>query len=318
MIQNLKIILAVFMIIIFPGQLSAQGCCTAGTSSLGGIDRSIISLNNLSVTAGYDYNYLGDTYNGREKIDDPLNRNAAVTYFTFQSEYGISEKVSLLGIMNFTTRERNVTYGTSSGNKSLNVNFTGNGFGDIILIGKYEVISPDLFSPFTFAIGGGVKLPTGAFRKKNNGARLAIDLQPGTGATDAIFWSYLSNNFQSINLSLYANLLYRYSGTNFEGYKIGNELIFLTGTNYYFTDYLSISLQLRSRFSNADYADGRFLPSTGATSYNLYPYLNYFEGNFSLRLYTQIPLYRNARGIQLTVSEVFGVQAQQFFNFNNF
>lgn len=295
----------------------AQGCCTAGTSSLGGIERSVIPVDNLSVMAGFDYNYLGAAFDARNEIEDPLNRTATVSYFTLQMEYGLSERVSVLGIINYTFRERNVTYSSSVDNTTQDVTFNGQGFGDLVLIGKYEIIRADFFSPFTLAIGGGVKLPTGDFRRENNGSRLAIDLQPGTGAIDGLFWSYASYNFQSINLSLYGNLLYRYTGTNLEGYKIGDEVLFLIGANYNFADYLSLTLQVRSRFANPDYADGRELPSTGRTSYDLYPYLNYLEGRFSLRVYTQVPLYRNTRGIQLTVSQVLGVQMQYFFDFSS-
>ncbi len=150
---------------------------------------------------------------------------------------------------------------------------------------------------------------------QNNGKTIKVG--KGTGAIDGLLWSYVSNNFQSINLSLYGNLLYRYTGTNLEGYKIGDEVLFLIGADYNFAEYLSFTLQLRSRFANPDYADSRNLPATGGTSYDLYPYLNYYEGKFSLRVYTQIPLYRNTRGVQLTVSQVLGVQLQYFFDFSS-
>lgn len=315
--RNTIIIFVTIVLMAIPDKAPAQGCCTAGTSSLGGIERSVIPVNNLSVMAGFDYNYLGTAYDARNEIEDPLNRTATVSYYTLQMEYGLSEKVSVLGIINYTFRERNVTYSSPVDNTTQDVTFNGQGFGDLVIIGKYEIVQGNFFSPFTMALGGGVKLPTGDFRRENNGSRLAIDLQPGTGAIDGLFWSYASNNFQSINLSLYGNLLYRYAGTNLEGYKIGDEILFLIGANYRFTDYLSFTLQVRSRFANSDFADGRNLPSTGGTSYDLYPFLNYLEGKFSLRIYTQIPLYRNTRGIQLTVSQVLGVQMQYFFDFNN-
>ena len=315
--QKVILILVIPVMTIIPDIVLAQGCCTAGTSSLGGIERSVIALNNLSVMASFDYNYLGSTFDARNEIEDPLNRTATVSYFTLQMEYGISEKVSVLGILNYTLRERNVTYSSPVDNTTQDVTFNGQGLGDLILIGKYEIITPDFFSPFALAIGGGVKLPTGDFRRENNGTRLAIDLQPGTGAIDGLLWSYVSNNFQSINLSLYGNLLYRYTGTNLEGYKIGDEVLFLIGADYNFAEYLSFTLQLRSRFANPDYADSRNLPATGGTSHDLYPYLNYYEEKFSLRVYTQIPLYRNTRGIQLTVSQVLGVQLQYFFDFSS-
>ena len=87
------------------------------------------------------------------------------------------------------------------------INFTGNGFGDIVILGKYEVITPSILSPFGFAIGGGAKLPTGSFEEEKNGTRLSIDLQPGTGATDLLLWGHTMYAFPSLSLSFNANLL---------------------------------------------------------------------------------------------------------------
>jgi hypothetical protein len=313
----IKIKLIIVMMLSMIDIAISQGCCTAGTSSLGGVDRSVIAKDNLSVMLGFDYNYLGSAYNSRNEISDPLNRTATVSYFSFQLEYGISEKVSVMGITNFNIRERNITVTSVVDDTQQELTFNGQGFGDIVLLGKYEIITPNFFSPLALAIGGGVKLPTGNFRVEDNGTRLAIDLQPGTGATDALLWSYLSNSFRSINLLLYGNLLYRYPGTNLEGYRVGDELLVVLGADYGVTEYFSLTLQLRSRFAEPDFAGGRKLPSTGSTSYDLYPYLNYIEGKFSLRIYTQIPLYRNMRGIQLTVSQVLAVQLQYFFDFSS-
>ena len=317
MINMMKILFVIFIMLAKCEKIHSQGCCTAGTSSLGGVFRNIVPVNNLSIIAGYENNYLVASFDGRNEISDPLKRSATVSYLTLQLEYGISEKVSVLAITSYTFRERNTTVTSPSDNFQQDVKFSGQGFGDIILLGKYEIVTPDFFSPLTFAIGGGAKLPVGDFRKKDNGSRLAIDLQPGTGAPDLLLWSYLSNSFTSLSLSIYGNLLYRYAGTNLDGYKIGDEFLVTLGANYYFTEYLTFSLQLRSRFANADYADRRTLPSTGGTSYDLFPYLNYIEGKFSFSVYTMVPLYRNTRGIQLTNSQVLGAQLQYLIDLNN-
>ncbi|MBU2445785.1 MAG: hypothetical protein KJ666_09490 [Bacteroidetes bacterium] len=316
MINILKILFVIFIMLAMCEKIHSQACCTAGTSSLGGVFRSIVPVNNLSIIAGYENNYLGASFDGRKKIYDPLKRSATVSYLTLQVEYGISEKVSVLAITSYTYRERNTTVTSPSDNSLQDVKFSGQGFGDIILLGKYEIVTPDFFSPFVFAVGGGAKLPVGDFRKEDNGSRLPIDLQPGTGAPDLLLWSYLSNSFTSLSLSIYGNLLYRYAGTNLQGYKIGDELLVALGANYNFTEYLTFSLQLRSRFANADYAR-RTLPSTGGTSSDLFIYLNYIEGKYLLGVYTMVPLYRNTRGIQLTNSQVLGVQLQYLVDLNN-
>jgi len=73
-------------------------------------------------------------------------------------------------------------------------------------------------------------------------------------------------------------------------------------------------LQLKGRYTDRDYWDGRFLPSTGGTYIDLTPSLIYVEGNFNLRILAQFPLYRNVKGIQLTVSEKLGAEMRYLFN----
>ena len=295
----------------------AQGCCTAGTASLGGAMSSIIPENYLSVMTKYESNFLGNSYTGRAKISDPLNRSATVTFVSLNFEYGLAKKISLLGIISYNYRERNITVTSASDRtKHEDVKFSANGLGDIVLLAKYELISPDFFSPFTLSLGGGAKLPVGDFRKEDNGTRLPVDLQPGSGAVDLMLWGYVSDKFRKFNLSLYSSILYTYKGTNLNGYKVGDELIATIGGDYNFTEYVSVSLRVRGRFANPDYADSRILSSTGNTSYDLLPYLNYYEGNFSISIYKMFPLYRNVRGIQLMVSDVFGLQFQYLLNFN--
>lgn len=314
---NIKVvILFVFLFFIKADFVLSQGCCTAATSSLGGTERSVLPSGNLTILTGYDYNYLGSSYNGRNKIPDPLNRTANVSYYSLQLEYGITNKLSVLAITNYTSRERKETVTSPIDNTRDMVSFKGQGIGDIIILGKYEIISAGFFNPLIVAIGGGAKLPVGSFQKDENGSRLAINLQPGTGASDLLLWNYLSYSINSLGLTFYSNILYRYPGVNLDGYRIGDELLFNLGVNYNYTEYLTFSLQVKSRFSKPDFALNRELPSTGQTNFDLFPYINYYERNVLIRVYTMIPLYRNVRGIQLTVSQVFGVQLQYSFNFN--
>jgi hypothetical protein len=224
------------------------------------------------------------------------------------------EKVSILLILPYSNRSRETTVTDIETNSTEVINFTGNGFGDIIILGKYEVITPSILSPFGVALGGGAKLPTGSFEEEKNGTRLSIDLQPGTGATDLLLWGHTIYAFPSLALSFNANFLYRYAGVNLDSYRYGDELLTSVNGAYAIADFIAFNLQLKGRFADEDYWNGRFLPSTGGTYIDLTPSIIYYEGSFSLRIFTQVPLYRDLQGIQLAVTEMLGTEISYIFS----
>lgn len=294
--------------------LYSQACCTVGTSTLSGVERGVLPSNSLSASFAFHHNILNSAFQSSEENSDPLRRKAKVTNFSFEIEYGLTEKVSVLAMSSYTIRSRETTVVDNETNNETEIELDGSGISDLFILGKYEIITPNLLSPFGLSLGGGIKLPIGDFRKENSGTRLSIDLQPGTGATDVFGWTHFNYSFPSISLSLHANLLYKYSGVNLDSYRYGDEILAsLTGT-YGLAEFISVGLTIKSRFADEDFWDDRFLPSTGGTYFDLLPDLTYYEGGFSLRVFTQLPVYRNVKGIQLAVSEIYGAEFRYFID----
>lgn len=292
----------------FISKLFGQGCCTAGSGTFGRLERSISKQGSTILGVSFVSTSLNSTFNGREKISDPLERTASVYSFNFELEYGLSEKVSLLVSGGYVLKHRQTTVRSSSDNSREVIFFDGKGIGDVIILGKYEIITPSILSPFGLTIGGGVKLPVGSYTQEVEGSRLAIDLQPGTGSIDVLLWGNFYKGFHPINLAIFLTALYRYAGSNLDGYRFGDEYLFSVGPEYYLTDFLTFSLSVRGRFSDKDFWGGRFLPSTGGTYYELLPSVIYTEGLYNLRVFYQTPLYRNVQGIHLTTSSIVGVE----------
>jgi hypothetical protein len=286
----------------------AQGCCTSGSSTFGGFERGVAEENILNVGISYIRNSLNSTYNGRNEIDDPLERIASVSIINIEMEYGISDRISLLAIAGYSVKERETIVRSSVDNSIETINFKGSGINDLVVLSKYELIKPSIISPLSLSIGGGMKLPLGSYRQEDNGTRLSIDLQPGTGATDVLLWGSFYKGFQELSFSIFTNLLYRYTGANLDSYRFGDEYIISLNGEYYLTDYLTLALGLRARFANEDFWRDRFLPSTGGTYYDLLPSIIYGESNYLLKIFYQSPVYRNVRGIQLTTSSIFGAE----------
>jgi hypothetical protein len=216
----------------------------------------------------------------------------------------------------YTNKSRTTTFFDNELLTNKEITFTGQGLTDIVILGKYELISANILSPLSINLGGGAKLPTGSFEQENNGTRLSIDLQPGTGATDLLFWAHASYSFPAIHLSFNLNSLYRYTSLNLDNYRFGDELLASLNSTYGVADFLGINLQLKTRFSDKDFWNGRFLPSTGGTYIDLTPSIVYSEGSLNLRVLFQFPVYRNVDGIQLAVSEKLGAEVRYIFNLN--
>jgi len=182
-----SVLLLTIIIIVFSFEITPQACCTVGTSVSSGVERSVIKHRNLSAALSFQHNILNNAYQGTIKIEDPLNRKSTVSDFIVELEYGLSERVSVLLLGGYTNKSRTTTISDPEIiNSSEEITFTGNGFTDIVILGKYEIVVPDIILPLGATIGAGAKLPTGIYQLEENGTRLSIDLQPGTGATDLL------------------------------------------------------------------------------------------------------------------------------------
>lgn len=287
--------------------LKAQGCCTVGANTFGGFERGITEEGKVKISAGYVENVLATTYNEVNKIPDPLGRKARVSLYNLEIEYGLTGRVSLLLVSGITVRKRETLIFDELGN-SEKILFNGSGLTDVTLLAKYSLISPSIVSALGLTIGSGVKLPVGNNNLKDNGTRLPVDLQPGTGSTDVILWGNFYKGFLPLGISFSSSVFYRYAGANLDGYRFGDEYVISLMGEYSPTDYLTISLSTKSRFSNEDFWGGRFLPSTGGTYHDIIPGLIYYEGPVQIKVFYQLPLYRNVKGIQLVTSNAAGIE----------
>lgn len=307
------IAIGIAVLVIPPQQSNAQGCCTPGTSTLGGVERGVPLSHALTISLSYQNNNLKDAFEASERIEDPLGRTASVEHINLELEYGLANQISIMVATSYYKKKRELTVKTGTSSISETVNFSGAGFGDVIVLGKYQIVAPTILSAWELSIGGGAKLPIGDFRQAVDGTRLSIDLQPGTGAPDLFAWGFVMRSMPAYRLRLYGNALYRYSGTNMDNYRFGDEILLSVGAGYGLLDYLDLSLLFKGRFAKQDYSNGRILQSTGSRTYSIMPNIIYYEDHSALRLFAQFPFYRNVNGLQLTLSQLVGMELLYFF-----
>lgn len=316
---SLKKFSSLVLILLYFGNVEfvqAQGCCTVGASSLGGIESGVQKYRTLSFGLNYQFNSLTRAYQETDKIEDPLRRTASVSYFNLHLEYGLQPKLSLFVTIPFSDKSREITVKNVNSGFTETAKFTTSGIGDLTVLAKYQLIAPSIPSPFELAAGGGVSLPTGSFTKEQNNSQLSIDLQPGTGATTLIAWGFAMRSFPEQGIRFFATATYRYAGTNFDGYRIGDEFVVGLGGEYNLNEHFTGSLHLRSRFASLDYANRRTLNATGGTYHDIMPSISYIDGPSHARVFSQLPIYRNVRGIQLTLAYLLGFEYAYTFDFS--
>lgn len=111
------------------------------------------------------------------------------------------------------------------------------GLGDITLMGSYDIWNTELsdtgqrVSNHSLIIGGGIKVPTGAFQKQDaSGILYTPSFQLGTGSVD--FLVNTRYTFRHRKIGWNTNWTYKMNLPNANGYRLGNQLM---GNLFFFT-----------------------------------------------------------------------------------
>ncbi|MGH7455102.1 MAG: hypothetical protein ACRENG_27350, partial [bacterium] len=202
--RNVLAFLVAALTLFLADQLAAQGCCTAGSPSLGSLQAGLLRNHQLGFSTAYEFTNLTTAYQGTQKIRDPLGREASVGNLSVEFGYGLSGRFSLHLIGNYSNRRREINLSDGASFVS-----QGRGFGDLVALLKFGVWQLNLANQRELAIGVGVKAPTGQFRLRENGVRLSYDLQPGTGSWDALLWLYAFTGFLPLRFNFFGNATLR-------------------------------------------------------------------------------------------------------------
>lgn len=214
----------------------------------------------------------------------------------------------------YFNKTRSITVRGSAFESVERIEFNGHGIGDLLVLMKYQLITPTIVSPFEVAVGTGAKLPIGCYRQEVRGTRLSLDLQAGTGATDLMGWLYSSYTFLPAGIKAYGWMLHRYPGANFDGYRYGDETLVNLGVTKSLAGFAEVGLAARARLAQRDFSSGRLLQSTGGVQFSLFPSASYLSSNSVFRVFGQIPVRQNMYGIQLGLSYFLGVELAYRFD----
>ncbi|MEL6192862.1 MAG: hypothetical protein AAFR66_12470 [Bacteroidota bacterium] len=295
-------------------------CCSGGVPIASNLGLTAKPGGTLQFQATYDYNNLTDFFTGNRELDDD-SRIRITHSFLLETNYDISSAFAVNTLFSFVSQIRRIRLQSGGIDETIN-----NGVGDAILLLKYNVFHKNPQSKTQITLGVGPKIPLGRIDfTDNNDILLPADLQPGTGAWDALFWTNI-NQFNIIRPTTLLTAIASYRATstsrrnnNIQDYKFGNEFQvqagisdrFLIGKKYS----IDPSILFRFRTVERDLIDDVAFESTGGTYLYWVPSVSFnFSPQFSLRAFSNIPLYREVGGGQVTTAYKLGFSVYYSIN----
>lgn len=295
----------------------SQTCCSGGIPLSTSIGLPTTNKGVLVIGLNYDYNYLNTLQSGKDILDDNARLRTTQSVL-LNIGYSFTSDLSIEGLFTYVNQTRKIT---QFGKVNLDETF---GVGDGVLLVKYNF--NNLFKKSnTLRVGIGAKIPIGATDKRSNqDILLNADLQPGSGAWDAIFWSSYLQSFSFRPSALFTvSAVYRYTGTNnnylnLTTYRFGEEIqaqINYTDQFFLLKTLINPGVSIKYRKANQDEIGGFLLDNTGGEWVFVVPSINVvISQRLTFLTKFELPVYSYVDGTQLTPT--YRITAGLFYTFN--
>ncbi len=307
--------LVVMLMLAWNPVLQAQTCSCAGAPLISSQNFATVSGGNFLAGLTWEHNNISSLYSGTNELNNRTQERVTNTAL-LELTYGISDRISMTGT--FTYIEKSRTTGLQTQGRPSSI--TTSGLGDGMVMVKYHLINQDLWNPYQLSVGGGAKIPFATTSLEINNVALNADMQPGTGAWDGIGWVFVSRAVRALNMNVFLNGSFRYTGTSerfneTDKYRFGNEFVAIAGVSGGVWDRWSYDVQLKFRSTTQDQLNKFRLPNTGGQWLNVKTGVGYqVHDQVNLRLFGELPLYQQLNGTQPTTS--FVLSASVFFSFS--
>jgi len=280
----------------------SQTCCSGGVPLSSNLGMPPGEKGIWQFNLSYDQNVLRTLKEGSNVLDDD-SRERITRSILVEAGYGITNRLSLDVFFSFVNQQRKIKQFNNTDLVSTS------GIGDMVVLFKYRITKPEDIRQ-NLLIGIGPKMPTGRSDfTRDDGIILNADLQPGSGAWDALLYGFYNRSFgfrPSMGFSI--SLVYALKGVNpdyFNGqsYNFGNEFLgqaaivekFALGKQVF-----DLNLTFRYRQQRTDRFNNTFLPNTGGQFLFLTPGGTYYiTPKLSINISGDIPIYTKVEGTQL-------------------
>lgn len=289
--------------------LQSQTCCSGGVPLSNNLGLPNEGKGSATIGLNYDYNHLNTLNAGTDKLDDD-SRLRNTNSVLLNLGYSFTDRFSVEALFSWVNQTRTIT---QFGNENLTET---TGLGDAVFLLKYAF--PEVLgSSALLSVGVGTKAPFGKSDLSTaQGLQLTADLQPGSGAWDALGWLSIAENLGfRPSATVSGSLTYRYTGKNdtyLNGaavYEFGN--VFQANVGYtdqflLFNTLFNPGLIFKYRKADSDQIDASTLPNTGGQWVFIRPELmTRITASLTLSTRLELPIYSDVDGTQLTPTSRF-------------
>lgn len=290
--------ISVLLSLFFSPELKAQTCCSGGVPISGNLGLPAGPAGELLLSLNYDYNFLNTLLDSTSVLND-ISRTRTTHSLLLEVGYQISARWSVSLLATGVRQERILhPIGFPMRHQSTS------GIGDAVLLLRYQ--------PWQFLmLGLGTKVPLGAFDiMDNRGIQLNADLQPGSGAWDAILWVQSTIPWSvSPSGAWSVTAISRLTGVNpafrtGQSYQFGNDIQAIIGYTdriFLLNQVLDLSGMVRYRWADMDKTNGGEIPNTGGNWLFVNPGMAWWPTpELSFQVNGEVPIYQVVAGVQLS------------------
>lgn len=312
-------LLTYLFIQFFPLVIEAQTCCSAGVPINAFLEMASVGEQSLAINLNYEYRSIDLLVDNNSRLqNDPRSRYGQ--NISAKVDYRLNSKFAFSLLLPLVHHSRN----TSSESQN------SFGIGDLGFFVQYKIFASQTAE---LNLTAGVDLPLGVTGHRGHSqVFLSPDMQSGSGSYDLIVGtSLLKSDF--VIPFLTANFLfnYRFNGTNdnfgstdsFAGrsFAFGDEWLVASGLRYTYTTkagFFIPDVALKWRQGKPNKEQGFEAPNSGGQWLSLPLGLSFTpDDKKSIRIYTEIPLYQDLNGLQITTDLTLGFQIAYSFQKDN-
>lgn len=312
MINQLILVLAIVALTI--GKTYGQ-CCSAGNpSSFALSDKVSLQAKSLQIWTTYKYGYSDKYFAGNKKEDVPFNSPASFSYMDIKAGYGINKFITIQAETGYFFSKKQINHAPIPDDR-------GYGLGDLSMSIRYRFYK-NTWRRIEANMVTGIRLPVGVFDQEIEGVKLPITLQPSSGSVVYTGLVSISKSLKEQDISFFASvgveLPQQIESKNFY-YKYGNLYNFSVAAAYRLNKHFIPAVQLQGEFrGHATREDNQVVDASGYKIIYLSPQVeSEIYSNWSIRLQTDVPIYRYFNGLQLANAFKFGITLSKKINLNS-
>ncbi|HIF14968.1 MAG TPA: hypothetical protein EYQ86_06505 [Bacteroidetes bacterium] len=311
--KYIRLILVSALALVFYGSAYSQGCCSGGAGSpiAGGAATGVLQKDQMEVSSNYQF-IRSNKFRTQNRDTVALFDNLSSKYLFSRVDYGISERLTMSVATGYYLNKALVEIGQTD-------TISSSGMGDLILFPRVDVFNKRKNNWRTeITLGLGLKIPIGSHNDSNLifshpliGDVYAIappTVQTTNGSMDMMFYTFIYHAYPKKKLRFFANSLYVKKGFNSLGEKFGDyaSLGLFAGKTLFMK--LGLTAQVKGEWvgkmeaaKNISLASYNIDPaSTGSKKIFFVPQISFTQKSLTLYVTSEIPLYQNLVGVQVS------------------